>query len=195
MDAIAAILHELDERTLAQTVGLPHDEVRMAFCLQRNTVSSFDEFSRIIGDYLNHHMAECMIGGGSFRPAEARSRAKEVLEREYRKKRKDADIVTAFNDARDGTNGGLRVVLDAICDALKAEAISNHTRDVFDRYVAPSSWESKVEIIRQFIARCGVDLSGAIRADQPERYARDYKVLIEAYVDGLRKTGAIFRQL
>ena len=80
--------------------------------------------------------------------SEAYGRAKELLEREYRKR--NGDIVSAFNDACDGTNGGLRAVLDAIADGLKAEVIERYITDVFDRYVAPNSWESKVDIIRQF---------------------------------------------
>ena len=103
--------------------------------------------------------------------------------------------MTAFNNAHDGTRGGLRVVLDKIAEALKAEAVRRYTRDVLERHVTPNSWERKVEIIRQFIARCGVDLSGSLRTDQPERYAQDYQTLIRAYVDGLRRTSAIFRRL
>jgi hypothetical protein len=61
--------------------------------------------------------------------------------------------------------------------------------------VTPNSWEQKVEIIRQFIAQCGVHLASSIQINQPERYARDYKELIQAYVTALQKTSSIFRRL
>jgi hypothetical protein len=115
------------------------------------------------------------------------------LEREYR--RHGGDIVTAYNDAHDGTNGGVRHVLDTIAEGLKAESVEAFVQDVFDCYVAPNSWEQQVEIIRQFIAQCGVHIAVSIRADQPERYAKSYRELIDAYVSALQKTSSIFRRL
>jgi hypothetical protein len=165
----------------------------MRYPLQRNTVDDFEEFSRIIGDYYNYHFTNCVSFGGSLPNSEAVGRAKELLEQQYR--RHEGDIVTAFNDSRDGTNGGLRVVLDTIAEGLKAKSVERHIRDAFDRYVAPNSWELKVEIIRQFIRKCGDFLSSSIRTDQVERYAHNYQELIRSYVSALQNTSSIFRRL
>jgi hypothetical protein len=183
----------LDERTIAQRIGIPHDEARMRYSLQSNTVRTFDDFSDRIGDYYNYHVTTCVSRGGRLSRAEAAGRAKEILEQEYR--RHNGNIVSAFNDANDGTNGGLRAILDRIAEALKAESLERYTRDVFDRHVAPSSWEDKVEMIRQFIRHCGAYLGSSIRADQPERYAHDYQELIRSYVAAMRRTSSIFRRL
>ncbi len=191
--SIDDLLAELDERILAQRIGIPHDEARMRYPLNSNTVRNFDEFDRIIADYYNAHFTTVVSRGGHLPPSEAASRAKELLEREYR--RKQGDIVTAFNDAHDGTQGGLRVVLDYIAEGLKGEALLRYTRAVFDSHVAPNSWEQKVDIIRQFIRRCGVNLGSSIRADQPERYAQNYQELIRSYVTALQQTSRIFRRL
>jgi len=191
--SISNLLAEIDERAIAQRVGIPHDETRMRYPLNTNTARSFDEFGQIIGDYYNTHFTRTISRGGNLSRSEAASRAKELLEREYR--RKQGDIVTAFNDAHDGTNGGMRVVLDTIAEGLKAESVERYIRDVFDRYVAPNSWEQKVAIIRQFIHRCGVNLGSSIRPDQPERYAHNYQELIRSYVAALQQTSRIFRRL
>lgn len=191
--SIDNLLAELDERTIAQRIGIPHDEARMRFSLNSNTVRSFSEFESVIADYYNTHFTTVVSRGGHLPASEAASRAKELLEREYR--RKQGDIVTAFNDAHDGTNGGTRVVLDEISEGLKAESLERYIRDVFDRHVAPNAWEQKVDIIRQFIRRCGVNLGSSIRADQPERYAQNYRELIRSYVTALQQTSRIFRRL
>jgi hypothetical protein len=187
------MLAALDEREIARQVTMAHDEARMRYHLSSNTVRDFDQFSRIIAAYFNHHYGSCISRGGSLSNADAYVEAKNSLEREQRKR--GGDIVTVFNDAHDGTNGGLRVVLDTIADSLKAEAIERYTTALFDRHVAPNSWNQKVEIIRQFIACCGSMLAGSISRDQPERYARDYGELIKSYVEGLRRTSSIFRRL
>ena len=193
MNTIERILHELDERAIAQQVRIPHDEARMSYSLSRNTVADFREFERIIGDYFNHHFTRCISHGGRLSSSEATGRAKEILEGEYR--RRGEDLVNAYNDAHEGINGGMRAILDLIADRLEDEAVERHIRGVFDRYVQPNSWEDKVELIRQFLARCGQDLSSSVRADQPERYARDYQELIRAYRDALQRTARSLRRM
>jgi len=192
MVSLDYLLEMLDEQGIARNVSIPHDEARMRYSLRKNTVSNFEEFTGVITDYYNHHVSQCVMHGGYLSRTEAAGRAKQILEQEYR--RQGGTIVTAFNDARDGTNGGLRIVLDRIAESLKTESVERYIRDAFDRYVTPNSWDQKVDIMRQFIARFGHLLSSSIRANQPERYAQNYEELIRSYVDSLKKTSSIFRR-
>ena len=192
MGSIDSLLSQVDELAIAQNVGIPHDEARMGYALSSNTVSSFEDFTAHIANYYNHHVSRCVLHGGALSRTEAAGRAKEILEQDYRKQ--GGNSITAYNDAHDGTNGGLRIVLDRLAEQLKAESVERYIRDAFDRYVDPTSWEQKVDIIRQFIARFGHMLSSAIHPDQPERYAQNYEELIRAYVDGLRRTSSVFRK-
>jgi hypothetical protein len=194
MVSIEALLEELEERMIAKKVGIPNDNARISFALKKNTVDDFDEFSRIIGDYYAHHFTKCVSRGGGLSKSEASGRAKEILEREYRDRHR-GDLVTAFNDAHDGTNGGLRVILDIIAENSKAESVERYIRDVFDRHVTPNSWDKKVEIVRQFINKTSVDIGSSINKNQPERYAQNYQELIRSYLNGLQRTSSIFRRL
>ena len=192
MASIHSLLAALDERTIAQRIGI-HDEARMRYQLRANTVRSFDEFSNVIGDFYNYQFTTCVSGGGSLSRAEASGRAKEILERDYR--RQGGDVVSAYNDAHDGTSGGLRVVLDKLSEAIKLESVERYIRDTFDRLVAPNDWDQKVELIRSFVENCGIHLASSIRTDQPERYAHNYSELIRAYVNALQRTSSMFRRL
>jgi len=192
MGSIESLLSEMDELAIARNVGIPHDEARMNYRLTRNTVGSFDEFADVIADYYNHHVSQCVLHGGHLSRTEAGGRAKEILNQEYR--RQGGDINMAYNDAHDGTNGGLRVVLDRIAEQLKVESVERYIRDTFDRHAEPISWEQKVDIMRQFIAHYGHHFPSSIRADQPERYAANYEELIRAYVESLKKTSSIIRR-
>ena len=194
MASIQSMVSELDERAITQQVSIKHDETRIKYRIDTNTVNSYTEFSDRIGNYCNYHFITCVSNGGALSESDAASRAKKLLEQEYRRNGR-GDIVAAYNDARDGTNGGLRRVLDIIAEGLKSEAVDNYVTDVFDRYIEPNSWEQKVDMIRQFIAHCGVSLSRDIQTDKPERYASNYKELINSYVQALRQTSSIFRRL
>jgi hypothetical protein len=193
MATINSLLLALDERTIAQRVGIPHDETRMRYHPASNTVGDFGEFEALIGDYYNYHFTTCISHGGMLAPNGACSRAKALLENEYRRRR--GNIVSAFNDAHEGTNGGMRVILDMIAEGLKAEAIADYVRDAFDKHVTPNSWDQKVDMIRQFISWFHHALSSSVVASQPERYAHEYSELIRSFVEGLRQTSSIFRRL
>ena len=194
MGTIRSLLSALDEREIVRQVTMRHDEARMRYPLSANTVRDFREFSAVIADYYNYHHTTCVSRGGNLSNVDAYGEVKDLLEREYRR-HGNGDIVAAFNDAHDGTNGGVRVVLDRIADGIKAKAVERYTAAMFDMHVAPNAWEDKVDIICQFIHCCGPALASSVVTRHPERYAHDFTELIKAYVEGLRRASAMFRRL
>jgi hypothetical protein len=192
MGSLDNLLDAMDETAIAKNVGIPHDEARMHYSLEKNTVDSFEEFTDVIANYYNYHVSKAVVRGGQLSSTEAAGRAKEIIEQDYR--REGGDIITAYNNAHDGTNGGLRIILDKIAEQLKAESVERYVRDAFDRLVDPTSWEQKLKIIRQFLDRYGNMLSSTIRTDQPERYAQSYEELIRAFMESLKRTSSVFRR-
>ena len=71
MPSITGLLNELDERNIAQRVGLLHDDARMRYPLNSNTVADFDEFSNTVADYYNYHFTVCVSRGGHLSRSEA----------------------------------------------------------------------------------------------------------------------------
>jgi hypothetical protein len=192
MSSIDSLCAELDEVAIAGNAGNAHDNARAAYSLKKNTVSSFDEFNDRIVDYYSYHIGQCVVPGGRIAPYEAAGRASEILEREY--KRQGGNLMSAYKDANDGTNGGLRIILDIIADHLKEESVERYIRFAFNQHVDPTSWPQKVEIISQFIGRYGHILGPSIDAAHPERYAQNYDELIRAFMDALKRSSKIFRK-
>ncbi len=192
MPAINNLINELSEDTIAHKVGAVHDNTRAKYQLGRNTVRNFPDFIDVIADYYNYHF-QCVYNCGPLSRFDAEGQVKGLVEQIYRQNQ--GDIINAFSDAQDSVNGGIRVLLDRICDAMKFRHVEQYIESVFDRYVGPNDWDSKVEIIRQFIAHCGSDLGSSLRREKPESYARDYKKFIRAYTDSLRRASSTFRGL
>lgn len=193
MPNIDDLVYALQETTVAQHVALAHDEARARYRLNRNTVPNWEAFQDVIADYYSYHYGACVAPGARLSRTEALGQAKELLEREYRRRR--SDITGALSDAMDGTGGGLRVVLDTLAEGLKAMSVERYVQDQFDRRIAPNDYEAKVDIIRQFISRFGAQLGATIQQSRPERYAQNYQDLIRAYVNGLQQTSSMFRRL
>lgn len=193
MGVLDSMLQELDELYLAQNVTRPHDEARMQYRLESITVGSDVEFDDLIAHYYNHHFTRCFSGGGNLSRAEAAGRAKQIIRQNYR--RHGRDILDAYRDGKEGTNGGMRAILDILMEDLKAEAIENHVRDVFDRYVAPSGWEEQVSIVTELLGKIERSSAQGVDHEHPEKYARNYEELIRAFSEGLQKSAARFRRL
>lgn len=74
-------------------------------------------------------------------------------------------------------NGGMRLILDIIMEVMKEEAVERHFRDVIDKYIAPSSWNEQVEIIKEILKK--INDSPYLDRNNPERYVRNYEELIK----------------
>jgi len=192
MSVLGSILQELDESYIVEHITKKHDEARIQYHMTKNTVSDDTEFDDMISDYFNHHFTQCVSGGGALSRAEAAGRAKEIIEREYR--RKGQDKLHAYNDGKSGYNGGMRAILDIILDYLKNDAVERHVRDVLDRYVAPTSFDEQVSIVTEIISKTGIS-SEYVDVNHPERYARNYEELIRGLVESIKIQAAKLRRL
>ncbi|MGA2497748.1 MAG: hypothetical protein ABSH20_08405 [Tepidisphaeraceae bacterium] len=192
MPDIKLLLKELSESTMTQQVTLKHDEARLQYRPQTNVCASYAEFVAVIADYYNHHYSHCISRGARLPPAEAAARAKTLLDGIYQQH--GGTIGTAFQDAKDGRNGGLRGILDAMAETLKMEAMQQYMREVLDRHAEPDNWAQKVELVRQLLKLCGAQIDPTIQANEPERYAHDYARLIATYIELMRKAASTFRR-
>jgi hypothetical protein len=189
--SLRSLLVATSEVAIAKGVAIYHDTVRVSYPFYANKVESFENFTKAVANYYSYHFSQCY--GKGLSQGEVSSRSIRILEQEYRER--GGDLFAAYKDARDGTNGGLAVILDRIAEHLKAESIERYIQDVFEKCMSPISRKSKVEMIRQFIARNDQNLPSSVLNDQPERYADNYHELIKAYIESLKNTSRIFRIL
>ena len=190
MEAIRSMLQELDESQIVR-ITLPHDEARNSYHPPSVKVRSYEEFRAFTAGYVQYHHTTC--SGGRMSRDEAEARVEDILNRELR--REGGDATSAYRACLEGRDGGLKRVLDIICDSFKAQAVDYHTRGVFRRYIPKHDWGRRKEIVSQFISYCQVPLPG-IDASDPGRYAGDHlEELIQALLNGIRQVSGVFRRL
>jgi hypothetical protein len=193
MAVIDNLLAELDERNQARLVGIPHGNARARYPESKITVDTFDEYLDALERYFNYHFSTCVSHGGRLSRADAIARVKPIIEREYR--RRNGDFIMAYNDAREGTNGGLSAQLDMLSNALTHESLENMVREALDRHVKPIAWHEKVSLVREIFARFGSVLGPSIQFDAPERYAHDFQSLVMALSQAIQSTSAVLRRM
>jgi hypothetical protein len=192
MSDIDALIRSLKSGAVAQNVGIDHDEARMQYRPRGNRVSSVREFERIIGDYYNQHFSRT-VGSGQLRHFEAVQRAKQILTREYRRRNKS--LVNAVHDAKEGTNGGMRAILDTLADALKNESTQHYMQETLDQARELDSWHQRVDLARQFQQRYGHMLGDSVQSLPAEAFAHDFDELIQSYVQHIDEVEQQFRRV
>jgi len=193
MTLLDELAYALQETTVARRVGTIHDKAREDYQCGVDRVSDWDSFKNVIADYYTYHFARCVAHGGRLSRAEAWGKAKEIIEREYHRRR--SDIHGAFADARDGTNGGVRVLLNTVAEGIKATSSEYYMIDEIDSRIPPNDFTRKTQVVREVMDRLGVRLENSIQANMPQQYAQSYLDIIHTYVLWLQQTSSIFRRL
>lgn len=192
MSIITQITRELEERTMAAKIGSAYDDARISYRLDSNQVSSDDEFHQIIGDFYNHMHSKCVSKGSPLAQHEATGKAISIIEESLH--RDGGNIRTAFQNAQGGINGGMMQLLDIISGTMRTEAYRLYTDHVLRTYISPMEWEPKVDAIRSLLEHYKHDLPSDIDIQHPEKYANDYKRLIQGLVYSINKTASEFRR-
>ena len=193
MSMFSNLMADINEYAVADRVEQHHNRARMAYGRAPYTVTSFEQFEEIIGDYYNYHFSQCIANGGYLSRAQAAGKAKEVLERAYRKY--NGDVNTAYSEASTGLNGGMGRILDMIAEALREEGVRLYLLAAFDHHVKPVDWPGKVQVIRELFRETPLRDSPAVDPNTPERYAHDYRPIVQAYAEAQKRISEPFRRL
>jgi hypothetical protein len=188
--SLQSVLDELERRITPEAQR--HDAFRASYGLFKTTVANWKEFDQVIAAYYTAHYRACMGPGAVFPDYLAIETARDIIDREYRRRGGDAD--TALHDAQEGTHGGLRVVLDRIAEALKAEAIKACTQSFLADCIPHEGWDVRVELMRQLRVMVKAQLGRDVLPQRPEAYAHACEQVICEYAAILRQQRKILGQ-
>ncbi len=101
----------------------------------------------------------------------------------------------ALTEAKEGTRGGLRYILDMMTEYLKNEARQRHILKTFKESIDPLDFDAKVKLIKHLMNRLEEHLPDEITSQKPERFAVDYEEIVTAYVQSKVSLQNVFRRL
>jgi len=175
------IVSLINEQALAQKFGVI-DSARACFILESLRIKSYEELINTLQAYYVH--LQCYIGSSPEVPdmSEARSETIKLLERTFYNKGGDK---AAFVQARDGTQGGIRFILDMLTEQYKADKQDAYINRIFKDAIADMDWEKRIKCIQAIMKKIGPSLPEELKDQPPERFARSQETIgtiIETYV-------------
>jgi hypothetical protein len=89
----------------------------------------------------------------------------------------------------------MRSVLDTLAEQYKRKRYADHVQRVFHEAVSALDWSDRVAFLRAALQRLGPFLPPELRDEPPERFVRQYEVIVQTYVQSLDKLSQLLRTL
>jgi len=144
-------MHLLDPQVLAEQIEIRHHEMRENFILNNFVVKNYNEFVEIISTfYEKQYLCTYGINDKSIIPEYiSKNKAISILDDSFKSQ---GGFEYAYNIARTGMDGGLKAILDKIYEIVLRDERENYIGNVFQK-VLGLKWESRVELMRQYVAK------------------------------------------
>ncbi|KPL24974.1 MAG: hypothetical protein AMJ75_02235 [Phycisphaerae bacterium SM1_79] len=175
------ILSLINEQALSQKFRAI-DSARACFILESLRIQSYEELINTLQAYYIHLQRHTGSSPEVPDMGDARSEIIKLLKRTFYDKGGDK---AAFLQARDGTQGGVRSILDMLTEQYKADKQDAYITRVFKDATADMDWEERVACIRAIMNKIGPSLPQELRNQPPERFARSeetIETIIRTYV-------------
>jgi hypothetical protein len=156
------------------------------------TVQTNEEFLEIVTAFYAHMYRHTARIHGTIEKTRLGAEALDVLKKTFKG---DKGYNEALSEARTGTRGGLRYVLDRMTEYLKAEAREKHVLKTLKENIDPLDYAARVEVISALLRLLHGHLPDEITAQPPERFADDYEEIIKAYVHSTAALKTTLRRL
>ena len=188
--SLDAVISAIEADTVASELTSKIDTAHASYAMATVVITSHEEFCDIIASYFTHLSRHVHGLSGPVDIDTAGAEGLEILERAFSNR---GGFQAAAAEARHGTNGGMRYVLDAFTDQYKREQREKHIRRVFKLALDPLDWDGKVRFMESVIARLKSILPLEITNQPPERFAVHHEPIVRALVRSRDELVSVFR--
>jgi hypothetical protein len=189
---VDAVLTEITSEALARKIGIPIDSARASYVMGDVLVDSADEFYEVVSGFYLTLLRHRGMAPASVDHAALTAEALHLLEAAFRR---EGGSKGAQAEARDGTRGGMRFVLNMMTEQYKLEQQSNHAEAVIAAALDPLTFDERAAFMRALLDRMGPHLPADIRDAPPAQFARHYDTIAKAYVQSLDRVRQLLRTL
>lgn len=187
------ILGLLDSTQINRAVLQQHDVARETFTLPTMIVRDHQEFKYLITSYVEHHART--VGEGVPTPAAAFGEAKRILDRSFNEDHYQDGYAHALQMGLDGSQGGMRAVLNAIADTLKQRALGDYLDHVYHQHINVLSKDDNRALSRAFYERFGPILKRFGHEVDEDTFAWNTRAALDYHRQVLEHISGIARKL
>ena len=190
-DILKYLSERLNDKNITDDITKPFDEAHATFICGKASVESYDELIDLVTGYVTHVIRHTNSLTGIIDHDRAETEAIHIFKSAYPGKN---NFNEAIVNAKNGFNGGMNTIFNAITDYLKKEAVEKHTLKTITTAIDPLDMEIKKAIVSQILLKGEDYLPQEILSQPPERYIDEYIELIMTYIQSQTKLTEILRR-
>ena len=180
MADLGKILGLLGERNISREVSLVHDRARERYVVDKDTVSSFDEFKDEITKFYRHQIAETLAKIDDAEYVDImEGQALDIVANAFPSQ--TGTFAEAYKIASSGIRGGLRTVIDAIYEALKNDMETRYVEHVLRTYVDPLDWDERTQLMEDYVREFGDYLPPGEKMESSTLMATNYEEILRLH--------------
>ncbi|MFC1607954.1 hypothetical protein ACFL47_08290 [Candidatus Latescibacterota bacterium] len=186
------LIDQTESELVDQTILRHYDEARSNFYLDNNSVESYDDLIDTLMRFYCHIISHMGTSKGAHDENQARTEAINMAHDAYPGTDRFNGMV---NDAKLGTNGGLRIILDTFTEYLKETARQKHIIGIFREIIDPLDHTRKAALIQLFKDRFHDILPTEIHNQSADEIAENIEPIIQAFIEARNELVNTFRRL
>ncbi len=191
MRNIRKLIPELSFRSVHAIVGKQHDRARMDYHLTNYEIEDYNEFIETVVDYYIYHHNKCVSRGGAISKEYALQQIKPIFARNFEDQN---GIMLAFNEAKEGTQGGISFLITILANSMKQEAIMSYIDYKLEQEIPPDDKDLITEFLSEFFKAYGDGLDPSIDQTKPEYYISQYKQIVFDYNSAMQIISKTFHK-
>jgi len=173
------MLQMLDERNIANTVGIPCYMARNAYPLRKPTVRNFDELIEETTKFYQHmHCQIICIGKFTMPYGMAEGHTHSLLDK--------MGLEDVYMIANEGIRGGLHAIFEAIHEHFKEEMEEKYIEMILTKFVDPVDYDDRIELMQQYLNRFGSNIPANVRPRSAAELAINYKDIVKIHMNVLK---------
>jgi hypothetical protein len=186
------LLEEISKENLTEKLGQPLDAARASYHLATVRVKDGFEFNEAITSFYAHLFRHTGSPAGHVDRAALSAEAVVLVEEAFERQ---GGYQAALAEGKHGTNGGMRLVFDAMTDHLKQRQRGKYVTRIFKDAMDPLDWNAKVRLMEVFRGRIGAELPAGLREVPAERLASHWEEMIQCYTESMDKVLELMKRL
>ena len=174
------IFELLDPVTIAQRFGLLYMGIRETYVPKNIVASSFNEFMAMMADFFKTlFLGRLNLKSEVAMPTDySYGFARDILDKAFQG---EGGIEYAYYICKTGVDGGIKTLLDRIYYILLKQDEERYANFILDM-VIQLDWDSKVELMRQYLRRFGNNIPNGYPMKNPEQLAPLCEKIIRDHV-------------
>ena len=180
---IGEIFALLDAEYIHKTIEGPIEEAVESFEFDSNAPMSFQNFFKIVGDFITHIYR---FGPGVRKilsATQARTEALSIIEKCYWHCTEDIRLDAAYLDAADNETAGIEYVLEQMANYIKEKARERHIKWVFATRLRCLDWKTQCSIAKALINQQRPYIPSDLLACQPEQFTHCLDDLMNSFIE------------